>query len=152
MLSRRLWLTIVTAALANALSLGVAAWVLPDFTLTVAWWVAAVFLFTALSVALRTVAHRTGPRWFRVYAITGGLALTGVALVLTDWIVPAAGFDIDGWVTWVIATLIVWAAGVAFGEIDHHAPESAPGVSPEIRAAARETDQRATRQTDRRAS
>lgn len=152
MFSRRLWLTIVTAALANALSLGVAAWVLPGFTLTLGWWVAAVVLFTVLTVVLRTVAQKTGSKLFRVYAITGGLGLTAVALILTDWIVPAAGFNIEGWVTWLVATLIVWAAGVAFGEIDHHAPDSAPGVSPDTRAAARDTDQRATRQSDRRAS
>ncbi len=152
MLSRRLWLTIITAALANALSLGLAAWILPDFTLTVGWWVAAVVLFTVLTVVLRTAAQRVGSRWLRVYAITGGLALTAVALVLTDLIVPASGFNIEGWVAWVVATLIVWAAGVAFGEIDHHAPDSAPGVSPETRAAARETDQRSARQSDRRAS
>ncbi|RYZ60525.1 MAG: hypothetical protein EOP08_14675, partial [Proteobacteria bacterium] len=57
MLSARLWITIVTAAVANAVSLGVAAWVLDGFTLTLGWWVAAVVLFTVLSVVLRTLAH-----------------------------------------------------------------------------------------------
>lgn len=137
MLSRRLWITIVTAALANAVSLGLAAIVLPGFTLTVGWWVTAVVLFTVLSVVLRTLALRTGSRWLRVYTITGGLALTLVALALTDWIVPHEGFDIDGWVTWIVVTLVVWAAGVAFGEVDHHAPAATPGVSPEDRAGLR---------------
>ncbi len=137
MLSRRLWITIVTAALANAVSLGLAAIVLPGFTLTVGWWVTAVVLFTVLSVVLRTLALRTGSRWLRVYTITGGLALTLVALALTDWIVPHEGFDIDGWVTWIVVTLVVWATGVAFGEVDHHAPAATPGVSPEDRAGLR---------------
>lgn len=145
MLSARLWITIVTAALANALSLGVAAWLLDGFTLTVGWWIAAVVLFTVLSVVLRTLALRLlGTRWLRVYTIAGGLALTAVALVLTDVIVPSPGFVIDGWATWAVATLIVWATGVAFGEVDHHAPASTPGLSPDIRAAVREGDRRAS--------
>ncbi|MBA4606967.1 MULTISPECIES: phage holin family protein [Aeromicrobium] len=145
MLSARLWITIVTAAVANAVSLGVAAWVLDGFTLTLGWWVAAVVLFTVLSVVLRTLALRLlGPGWLRVYTIAGGLAVTALALVLTDAIVPSPGFDIDGWGTWAFATLIVWATGVAFGEVDHHAPASTPGVSPDIRAAVREGDRRAS--------
>ena len=112
MLSARLWITIVTAAVANAVSLGVAAWVLDGFTLTLGWWVAAVVLFTVLSVVLRTLALRLlGPGWLRVYTIAGGLAVTALALVLTDAIVPSPGFDIDGWGTWAVATLIVWATG-----------------------------------------
>ena len=144
MLSPRLWITIVTAALANAVSLGLAAWVLPGFELTVAWWAAAVVLFTVLSVVLRTVAQRLSSRWLRVYAITGGLALTAVALALTDLIVPDAGFRIHGWGTWFLVTLLVWAAGVAFGEVDQQAPEKTPGVSPEERAASRQGDRRAS--------
>ncbi|MET0468948.1 MAG: hypothetical protein ABWZ87_09410, partial [Aeromicrobium sp.] len=67
-----------------------------------------------------------------------------IALVLTDVIVPSPGFDIDGWASWGVATLIVWATGVAFGEVDHHAPASTPGLSPDIRAAVREGDRRAS--------
>jgi len=145
MLSARLWITIVTAALANALSLGLAAWILGGFTLTPGWWVVAVVLFTVLSVVLRTVALRvTDSRWLRVSTITGGLALTAIALALTDVIVPDSGFAIDGWATWVVVTLVVWAAGVAFGEVDHHAPASTPGISPDTRAAAREGERRAS--------
>lgn len=145
MLSPRLWITIVTAALANAVSLGVSAWVLDGFDLTVGWWATAVVLFTVLSVVLRTAALRMmGSRWLRVYTITGGLALTAVALLLTDVIVPDSGFAIDGWATWVVVTLVVWAAGVAFGEVDHHAPAATPGLSPEIRAAVRGGARRAS--------
>ncbi|MTB88785.1 phage holin family protein [Aeromicrobium senzhongii] len=145
MLSARLWITIVTATLANALSLGLAAWILQGFTLAPAWWVVAVVLFTVLSVVLRTAALRVSDsRWLRVSTITGGLALTAIALALTDVIVPDSGFDIDGWGTWVVVTLVVWAAGVAFGEVDHHAPASTPGLSPDTRAAARAGEGRAS--------
>ena len=54
-MSRRLWITIGTAALANAVSLGVAALILPGFTLTVPWWILAVVLFTVLSVDRKSV-------------------------------------------------------------------------------------------------
>ncbi len=138
MLRRRLWVTIVTAALANALALGAAAWFLDGFTLTAPWWAISVLLFTVLSVILRTAAIRLGSKWLRVTTITGGLLLTAAALGLTDQIVPSSGFDLHGAKTWVAVTLIVWAAGVAFGEVDHHAPEKTPGVSPEDRDAAKD--------------
>lgn len=144
MLSSRLWVTIVTAALANAGSLALAGWLLPGFDLTLVWWAVATVLLTVLSVVLRRVAQRLSSPWLRVYAITGGLALTAVALALTDWIVPASGFDIHGWGTWVLATLIVWAASVAFGEVDQQAPASTPGVSPQARASERGTHRRAS--------
>ncbi|HPU12823.1 MAG TPA: phage holin family protein [Aeromicrobium sp.] len=138
MFRRRLLITISTAALANALALGVSAWLLDGFALTTTWWLIAVVLFTVLSVVLRVAAVRLGSKWLRVTTITGGLLLTAVALALTDWIVPSSGFEITGWATWLVVTLIVWAAGVAFGEVDHHAPAETPGVSPAERDAARD--------------
>lgn len=137
MQKRRLWVTIVTSAVANALALGFAAWLLDGFGLNRLWWVVSCVLFTALSVALRTVVQRADSRWLRVYTITGGLAVTLAALALTDLIVPDDGFAIHGWAAWVGATLIVWAAGIAFGEVDHHAPAATPGVSPEARSSRR---------------
>lgn len=144
MQSGRLGITIVTAALANAAALAFAAWVLPGFSLTPGWWVAAVVLLTVLSVLVRTAVQRIGSRWLRVSTITGGLALTAVTLALTDLIVPDSGFELAGWPAWVVSTLIVWAAGLAFGPVDHQAPDKTPGVSPEQREAARDRLRRAS--------
>jgi hypothetical protein len=109
-------------AAANALSLGVAAWVFDRFDVRLGWFVVAVVLFTVLTMVLRGVVVSTVNRFARGYTIAGGLVLTLVVLVLTEVAVPRDGFSIDGWGTWVGVTLIVWAASVAFGEVDNAAP------------------------------
>ena len=109
-------------AAANALSLAVAAWVFDRFDVRLGWFVVAVVLFTVLTMVLRGVVVSTVNRFARGYTIAGGLVLTLVVLVLTEVAVPRDGFSIDGWGTWVGVTLIVWAASVAFGEVDNAAP------------------------------
>jgi hypothetical protein len=114
--------SVAIAAVANALSLGFAAWVFDHVNIRFAWFVVAVVLFTVLTVALRGVVVSTVNRFVRGYTIVGGLVLTFLVLLLTELAVPDDGFSIDGWGTWVGVTLIVWAAGVAFGEVDSTAP------------------------------
>jgi hypothetical protein len=109
-------------AAANALSLALAAWVFDRFTVRLGWFVVAVVLFTLLTMVLRGVVVSTVNRFARGYTIAGGLVLTLLVLVLTEVVVPRDGFSIDGWGTWVGVTLIVWAASVAFGEVDNAAP------------------------------
>ena len=70
----------------------------------------------------------TVDRFVRGYTIVGGLVLTFVALWVTDLAVPRRGFAIDGNWTWIGVTAIVWAAGVAYGEVDKKAPADAPAV------------------------
>ena len=41
----------------------------------------------------------------------------------------ADGFDLEGPVAWVVVVTVVWAAGVAFGELDTEAPADVPPVS-----------------------
>lgn len=117
--------SVLISLLANAVSLALAAWILPGFDVTTGWYLAAVVLFTALSVGLRIAV--AGTRFVRAYTIAGGLALSFAALGITDLIVPAPGFSINGWGAWLAATAIVWAAGVAYGEVDSHAPQGTPG-------------------------
>jgi hypothetical protein len=109
-------------AAANAASLAFAAWVLDGFEVRIGWFVVAVALFTVLTVALRGFVVSTVNRFARGYTIAGGLVLTLLVLTVTEVVVPRDGFSIDGWGTWVGVTLIVWAASVAFGEVDDKAP------------------------------
>ena len=51
--------------------------------------------------------------------------LTWLALFLTDGRAES-GFAIDGWGTWIGVTLIVWAAGIAYGEVDKKRSAAAP--------------------------
>lgn len=121
--------SIVLSAVANALSLALAAWLFEGFSVTAGWFVLAVVVFTVLTVVLRRTVFTTVPGLARGYTVAGGLVLALAALAVTDLVVPHDGFAIDGLWTWVGVTLVVWAAGVAYGEIDRQAPADAPGVA-----------------------
>jgi len=114
--------SVAISAAANAAALAVAAWLFDRFDIRFGWFVVAVVLFTALTVVLRGVVVSTVNRFARGYTIAGGLVLTWLGLVLTDLVVPASGFAIEGVGTWIGVTLIVWAAGIAFGEVDSAPP------------------------------
>lgn len=114
--------SIAISAAANAVSLALAAWIFDRFNIRFGWFVLAVVLFTALTVVLRGIVVSTVDRFVRGYTIVGGLVLTLVGLALTEVAVPERGFSIEGWGTWLGVTLIVWAAGVAYGEVDSSAP------------------------------
>lgn len=120
------WKSIAISAAANAASLAFAAWIFDHFNITFGWFVVGVALFTALTVVLRGIVVNTVNRFARGYTILGGLVLTYLGLVLTDVAVPEDGFTINGWGTWLGVTLIVWAAGVAYGEVDTAAPPARP--------------------------
>jgi hypothetical protein len=121
--------SVAISAAANAGSLALAAWIFDRFTIQFGWFLVAIVLFTALTVALRGVVTSTVNRFARGYTIAGGLVLTWLGLVLTDVAVPSDGFEIEGVGTWVGVTLIVWAAGIAYGEVDS-APPPRSGVTP----------------------
>jgi hypothetical protein len=115
--------SVAVSAMANAGSLAVAAWVFPNFEVQYIGFIIAVVLFTLFSVALKEFIGSTVDRFVRGYTVAGGLALTAVALMLTDLLVPEHGFAIEGWGTRAGVTAIVWAAGIAYGEVDTKAPE-----------------------------
>ncbi|MET1038933.1 MAG: hypothetical protein ABW075_11705, partial [Aeromicrobium sp.] len=116
------WKSLAIAAAANTASLAFAAWIFGRFNIQLGWFVVAVVLFTVLTVVLRGVVVSTVNQYARGFTIVGGLVLTSLVLVLTEVAVPEDGFSIHGWGTWIGVTLIVWAAGVAFGEVDSAAP------------------------------
>lgn len=114
--------SIAIAAIANTASLAFAAWIFPDFNVQHTGFLFAAVLFTVFSVALKGLVANTVNRFARGYTVVGGLFLTWVALLLTDLIVPERGFAIHGVGTWLGVTAIVWAAGIAYGEVDTKAP------------------------------
>ncbi|MFL6089229.1 MAG: hypothetical protein ACJ71Z_03720 [Aeromicrobium sp.] len=124
--------SLALSAVVYGTALTLAAWLFDGFRVEALWLIAAVVIFMFLTVALRRFLLSTMNRLVRTYTLIGGLVLTFVALVLTDALVPGAGFDIDGGWTWAGVTAIVWAAGVAFGEAESKAPAGTPGVSPGV--------------------
>lgn len=114
--------SIAISVAANTASLAVAAWIFSKFDIRFGWFLLAIAFFTLLTVALRGMVVNTVNRFARGYTILGGLVLTFLGLLVTDLVVPAKGFSIEGWGTWIGVTLIVWAAGVAYGEVDSARP------------------------------
>ena len=117
-----LFKSIAISLVANAGPLAFAAWIFDRFNIRFGWFVVAVALVTLLTVALREIVIGTVNRFARGYTIAGGLVLTALVLLMTELVVPESGFYIDGWGTWVGVVLIVWAAGIAYGEVDKKAP------------------------------
>ena len=116
------------AAAANIVSIAFAAWVLPGFTIKLGWFAFAVVFFTILTLVLRGIMMNLVSRFTRASVIVGGLVLTYLGLLITDRATPAGGFAIEGWATWLGVTVMVWAASIAYGEVDQHAPPEIPPV------------------------
>lgn len=89
-----------------ALGLLVSWWLLPGFDINWAGFVVAMLVFaiaqSILSPLISKLAARHAP------AILGGVGLVSTFLALLLATVIADGLRIDGLLTWVLATLIVW--------------------------------------------
>ncbi|MGB3337090.1 MAG: phage holin family protein [Devosia sp.] len=100
----------VLELLANAVGLLVAAWLLPGFSLTALGFVVVVGIFTLTKFIMAPLLFKLSFKYVRV--LNGGVALvtTLVGLIITSWLTD--GLVISGIDTWILATLIVWLAGV----------------------------------------
>lgn len=119
---RPLLISVLTSALVNAVSLALAAWLF-GVSMNLGGFALAVVLFTVVWVGLRRLVQRGRVPYVRAYTVPGGLLLTWVALLLTDLVSSHEGFEIEGWGTWIGVTVVVWAAGIAYGEVDTQAPQ-----------------------------
>ena len=97
--------------LANAVGLVVAAQLLDDMSLSVAGFVTASLIFTVVAVVseplIRQIALKNVPAILGSSALIATLASLILTSVLTD------GLRISGLSTWVLATVVVWAAALA---------------------------------------
>lgn len=100
---------------ANAVGLLVAAAVLDDMSVDGTAFVIAVAIFTAVEVVSRPLLTQIALK--NAGGLVGSTALvaTLVGLIVTAWV--SDGLTIDGAVTWVLATVIVWAAALIAGLI-----------------------------------
>ena len=99
----------------NAIGLLVAAIILDDMSLSGAAFLIAVVIFTVLTAVLQPLVSKVAEK--NAPALQSGSALitTFLALVLTALI--SDGLDIDGAVTWILATVLVWLLTVIAGVV-----------------------------------
>lgn len=107
----RLIASAVIALVANAIGLIVADVLLDDVSLGAVGFVIAVLIFTGTAVLIeplmRQIAMKNAP------AILGSSALIAVLFSLIVTVIVSDSLTIRGPVTWVLATVIVWAAALA---------------------------------------
>ena len=98
----------------NAIGLWIASLILDDdMRLSGIAFVLAVAIFTVFVAVLEPLVAKAAERWADFLGGASALIATGLALILTS--VLSDGLSIDGIGTWVLATLIVWAAAAAIG-------------------------------------
>jgi hypothetical protein len=108
----RLIASIVLEVLANAIGLLAAAWILgPNFSITITGFVLVVAIFTAVRFVLAPLMLQLSMRYVR--ALVGGISLVTILLSFVITSLLTNHLVIRGVSTWVLATLIVWAFGLA---------------------------------------
>lgn len=103
----RLLANITLALLANALGLIVAALVLDDMSLSAGAFIIAVVLFSVAAALSQPLVIKLS--WKYAPALRGSSALVATLLALIVTAIVSDGLRIRGVVTWVAATVIVWA-------------------------------------------
>jgi len=112
----RLLLRTVLALLGNALGLWVASLVLgDDMSISGTAFVVAVVIFTVLTAVLQPLVTKIAVQNAPALQGSSALVTTFLGLVLTALI--SDGLKIDGALTWVLATVIVWLGSLLAGVV-----------------------------------
>ncbi|MBD7979461.1 MULTISPECIES: class I adenylate-forming enzyme family protein [Oerskovia] len=138
-------LSFIVAAIAYGVTLVVANLVLEGMHIGWLWGLVAVALFTVTITLLRPVVSRFLGKHVHGWTWVLGLVTVLGSLVVTTLLSPSSGFDIDGFWTWVWATLIVWVGTIVYDLVDEKAVATAashvdryqqrPGATPPTPAA-----------------
>jgi hypothetical protein len=109
----RLLLTVIVHIIAAAIGLIVAAAVLDDMTLDASGFLLALLLFAGVDLVAQPLIIKVGLLHANALAGSSALVSTFVALVVTA--IVSDGLRISGAMTWLLATVIVWAAELLAG-------------------------------------
>jgi Na+/melibiose symporter-like transporter len=107
-LMMRMLIRIGVALLGAAIGFIVAATVLDDMTLDGAAFLIAVVIFVVLTAVLEPFIEKIGDEHLGLISTFSSLITTFLALLITELV--SDGLSITGSMTWVLATLIVWAS------------------------------------------
>jgi Mycobacterial 4 TMS phage holin, superfamily IV len=111
----RLLLRLALTIVGNAIGLLVAGAVLDDMDMNASGFLIALLIFTVAEAVLQPLITKIALQ--NAEALQGGTALvtTFLALLITDLV--SDGLNIEGGVTWLLATLIVWLVTMLAGVI-----------------------------------
>jgi uncharacterized membrane protein YvlD (DUF360 family) len=102
----RMLIRVAVALLGAAIGFIVAAVILDDMSLSGTAFLLAVVIFVVLTAVLEPLIEKIGDEHASIISAGSSLITTLLALLLTDLL--SDGLSIDGFVTWVLAALIVW--------------------------------------------
>jgi uncharacterized membrane protein YvlD (DUF360 family) len=109
----RAFFSVLVHLIANALGLIVAAWILDDMTLSASGFLLALLIFTGIEIVIQPLLVQISMRHARALSGSSALLASFVALVVTAWV--SDGLQISGGTTWLLATVIIWAASLLLG-------------------------------------
>ena len=109
----RAFFSVLVHLIANALGLILAAWILDDMTLNASGFVVGLLIFTGIEIVIQPLIIQMSMRHARALAGSSALLASFVALVITAWV--SDGLQISGGTTWLLATVIIWAASLLLG-------------------------------------
>ena len=102
----RFLINIAISLVTAALGLLVNSWILPDFHLDVSGFLIAVLVFTIAQAILAPFIFNVARQY--ASALLGGIGLVSTFVALLIASLFPGGIRIDGVVTWILATLIMW--------------------------------------------
>lgn len=107
---------IALALVANGVLIAVAAAIFDKFAMTTGGWILATIVFTAITVGLKGFATRLAADHASQATWVAGLVLTFLGL----WVVDTISDEVylEGGLTWILTTLIIWAGTVLYDRVD----------------------------------
>lgn len=111
----RLLISAVIYLVANAVGLLVANALLDDVSIDSGAFLVAVVIFTVVEVVIQPLITQIAMRHSRALLGSSALIATLIGLVVTTLV--SDGLSISGALSWVLATVVVWAAALVAGLI-----------------------------------
>jgi uncharacterized membrane protein YvlD (DUF360 family) len=102
----RFLINVAISLVTAALGLLVNSWILPDFHLDVSGFIIAVVVFTVAQAILAPFIFNVARQY--ASALLGGIGLVSTFVALLIASLFPDGIRIEGVVTWILATLIMW--------------------------------------------
>ncbi len=135
-------LSFIVAAVAYGVTLTVAAILLPGMRIGFLWGLIAWALFTLSITLLKPVLERSLSGHVRSATWVVGLVTVFLSLWVTVILSPSRGFSIRGFMTWILATVIVWLGTLVYDAVDDRLVTAARPMADRVQS---EIDERTNR-------